>query len=68
MDLIEEGDYVNGKEVEEICGYDEDGNDKYELGIGEIDCEEGYYIPLKDIDIKSVVTHEQFNSIKYEVI
>ena len=59
---------MNGKEVEEICGYDEDGNDKYELGIGEIDCEDGYYIPLAEIEIKSIVTKEQFNSIKYEVI
>lgn len=67
IDLIEENDYVNGRLVEEICEYDEDGNDKYELGVGEIDCEDGYYIPLKAIEIKNIVTHQQFNSIKYEV-
>lgn len=66
-DLIEENDYVNGELVEIIYGYDEDGNDKEELGIKEVDCEDGYYIPLKNIEIKSIVTHESFNSIKYEV-
>lgn len=72
IDLIEENDYVNGELVEIIYGYDEDGNDKdgndkEELGIKEVDCEDGYYIPLKNIEIKSIVTHESFNSIKYEV-
>ena len=67
IDLIEVGDYVNGKEVEEICSYDKDGNDKYELGICEIDCEDVYYIPLKDIEIKSIVPKEQFESMKYKV-
>ena len=68
IDLIEVGDYVNGEVVEIIYSYDEDGNDKDELGIKEVDCEEGYYISLKDIEIKSVVTHEQFNSVKYTVM
>ena len=67
IDLIEVGDYVNHCEVVTICSYDEDGNDNEELGIGMIDSEDGFYVPLTKIQIKSIVTHEQFNSIKYEV-
>jgi hypothetical protein len=57
IDLIEVGDYVNGCRV---------GVDwlKTELIINQYD--EGWK-SLKDIEIKSIVTHEQFNSIKYEV-
>lgn len=66
IDLIECGDYVNGYKVR--CT-------KYEyFGHFFIDLEEdvnagsGYGYQLHEKDIKSIVTHEQFNSIKYEVI
>ena len=60
--LIEEGDYVNGHLiVNEIYG--EDDNELY------FEIEGGFnkakYIGEKDI--KSIVTKEQFNSMKYEV-
>lgn len=60
IDLIEEGDYVNGCEVITIYGYDEDGNDKDELGIAETDNDIAYYIYLRKINIKTILTHEQF--------
>ena len=60
--MIEEGDYVNGYKVFRI---DVIGNEK----VFKIH-EEGSTIYLrtwKNEDIKSIVTLEQFNSIKYEV-
>ena len=67
IDLIEVGDYVNGYEVITVYGYDEDGNDKDGLGICEVDDDYAYYLYLEDIDIKSIVTKEQFVSIEYKV-
>lgn len=62
IDLIEEGDYVNGHRiVNEIYG--EDDNELYfeiEGGFNKAD-----YISEKDI--KSIVTKEQFKSVEYEV-
>ena len=58
IDLIETGDYVNGKEVMTISGF-KDGS-RY------IEFDEGRYL-CKSEDIKSIVTQEQFNSVKYEV-
>lgn len=58
IDLIEVGDYVNGKEVMTISGF-KDGS-RY------IEFDEGRYL-CKSEDIKSIVTKEQFNSVKYEV-
>lgn len=60
IDLIEEGDYVNGCEVITVYGYDEDGNDKDELGIAETDNDIAYYIYLRKINIKTILTNEQF--------
>lgn len=57
IDLIEEGDYVNGVEVEEI-------NDK------EIMLVDTHLWIDKEVTnrlIESIVTKEQFNSVKYEV-
>ena len=61
IDLIEEGDYVNGKEVSQVlkdkkgnitdvCYYEEAEEQMYSLG-----------------DIKSIVTKEQFEAMEYEV-
>ena len=58
IDLIEVGDYVNGKEVMTISGF-KDGS-RY------IEFDEGRYL-CKNYQIKSIVTKEQFNSVKYEV-
>lgn len=58
IDLIEVGDYVNGCWVNEIKDgkpYHEDYNDPFY----------SYYI--ENEDIKSVVTHEQFENISYKV-
>ena len=61
IDLIEVGDYVNGEKVTSVEPVDEKDTERY-LGFGDYD----YYIHTSE-DIKSVVTKEQFNSIKYEV-
>ena len=61
IDLIEVGDYVNGSEVIDIAEapvravYTEDREQKLAL------------IPIINEQIKSVVTKEQFNQVKYEV-
>ena len=55
IDLIEVGDYVNGKYVKEIKGY---GNGKSILALIGIIEEQG---------IKTIVTHEQMQSIEYKV-
>ena len=57
IDLVEVGDYVNGKEVIEVR--EQEG--KIYLMTG--------YVPQTYIkeDIKSIVTHEQMASIEYKV-
>ena len=54
IDLIEVGDYVNGKRVTSI-----------DIEKRKIYVEEMYYFNKKDI--KSIVTKEQFESMKYKV-
>ena len=66
IDLIEVGDYVNGSEVCKI--YD---NNHLDNPIKEVFCMgkdgfEGKLIYTND-DIKSIVTREQFESMKYKV-
>ena len=65
IDLIEVGDYVNGYPVTYVCNKEPCPSGKYV----DVDCdkpsEESYFF---ENQIKSVVTHESFNSIKYEVI
>ena len=58
IDLIEVGDYVNGKKVIAISDF-KDGS-RY------IEFDEGRYL-CKNYQIKSIVTKEQFDSVKYEV-
>lgn len=56
IDLIEEGDYVNGEKVV----------DKYDYLLAFGDGQDGNWY-IGDDEIKSIVTKEQFESIKYEV-
>ena len=59
INLVEVGDYINGYLVVAIS------DDGYiEIAIGD-DIEQGELLTVKDI--KSIVTKEQFESIKYEV-
>lgn len=58
IDLIEEGDYVNGKYV-----YDVFENANREKVI-KIDCMRGY---LYQYEIKSIITKEQIAQIEYKV-
>ena len=57
IDLIEVGDYINGMKVTKIC-FDKDGEK-----ILTVSC----YLELVNKDIKSIVTKEQFESIKYSL-
>ena len=58
IDLIEAGDYVNGYKVTYI------DNDNQILRVDGFSW--GTNI-IENKDIKTIVTHEQFNSMKYEV-
>lgn len=61
IDLIEEGDYVNGKEVTEVMR-DKNGNVTDIAYTEEVEGQSYSLLPIKDI-----VTKEQFDSVKYEV-
>lgn len=65
IDLIEVGDYVNGHRVIEIDNKDKNIFNKY-LVVEETDYD-NYNISYSNNDIKSIVTREMFESIKYEV-
>lgn len=64
IDLIQIGDYVNGNKVIRIetSSYPEDKNVKIIVCCGDDD-----YYSYYNEDIKSILTKEQFDSIKYEV-
>ena len=66
-DLIEEGDYVNGKKVVEL-----DFEDETILVLPIYTSDElfnaiEHYVHLEHFKIKTIVTHEQFESASYEV-
>ena len=63
IDVIEVGDYVNGEKVTDI--YDENEKDEI-IQLEFSNC--GNYKYFTNDDVKNIVTHEQFNGIKYEVI
>lgn len=68
IDLIEVGDYVNGMEVDEFD--DVEGNIYLGFPIYDdslMDCISEFR-PLETVKIKSIVTKEQFESVKYEVM
>lgn len=57
IDLIEDGDYLNGYLVRKINGE-----------LCNFDLNNMEWIPLKNIDIfESLVTHEQLESIEYKI-
>ena len=62
IDLIELGDYVNGKEVTEVMR-DKEGNVTDIVYTEEVEGQSYSLLPIKNI-----VTKEQFNYAKYEVI
>lgn len=57
-DLLEVGDYVNGKLIHSICGNPKNGELMIIYGNGK---------HFDNKHIKSIVTHEQFESIEYKV-
>lgn len=66
MNLIKPGDYVNGKKVVFIDEYDRIAVDENDIKTRDF---EGRYefLTIKKEDIKSIVTKEQFEDVKYEV-
>lgn len=65
IDLIEVGDYVNGYLVTAVS---KDVYGETIVFVGQKLIEEaGYYGSYYSKDIKTIVTKEQFNSVKYEV-
>ena len=56
IDLIEVGDYVNGYRVYHVAGH-----------YVSVESFEKYDLCFEEQDIKTIVTHEQFESIKYKV-
>ena len=65
-DLIKPGDYVNGKKMVFIDEYDRIAVDENDIKTRDF---EGRYefLTIKKEDIKSIVTKEQFESMKYIV-
>lgn len=59
IDLIEEGDYVNGYRVLNVLDF----NDNSKM----LSLEKIYDSKITNEDIKSIVTKEQFKNIEYEV-
>lgn len=65
IDLVEVGDYVNGKKVKQIAMFE--GFPDYPKLIF---TDKKYLIPgetIENKDIKTIVTHEQFENIEYKV-
>ena len=60
IDLIEEGDYVNGYPIYEIVEYEDDTR---AIVIGD----DNKSIIWKKQDVKTVITHEQMEQIAYKV-
>ena len=71
-DLVEKGDFVNGYEVDDFDGYDEEGNYfENDLGIpiyddANMDCIVEYR-PIRLMEIKSIVTREMFQKVEYRM-
>ena len=67
IDLIEEGDYINGSQVIRI----EEHNEELYVYVQETEycnaCDEEENIYYKEDTIKSIVTKEQFESMEYKV-
>lgn len=64
IDLIEVGDYVNGLRINSITEVDENHDVRFVWNLttyGDND------ISFSNEEIKSIVTKEMFNSVKYEV-
>ena len=71
IDLIEEGDYVNGERVIAL-EKDIDIRNIYPTNIGakiftDYELQGDWYFGIQEKDIKDIVTKEQFDSMKYEV-
>jgi len=65
IDLIEVGDYVNGNCVDR-AKYRYAGKNFIDFE-DDVNADSGYVNALLEEDIKTIVTKEQFNAMKYEV-
>lgn len=68
IDLIEVGDRVNGYSIIELHKDPFNGKMIASTDVMKIDCwGDRYLVQFHEEDVESVVTHEQFESISYEV-
>ena len=68
IDLIEEGDYVNGKQIIKILNIKvHDAETKLLIYDDKLLGKGLYRGAFKENEIKSIVSHEMFEGIKYEV-
>lgn len=66
IDLVEEGDYVNGYKVLEIRKHFE--VQPYRISIMVYKTKDAeFWKSIEEQDIEDIVTHEQFDSVKYKV-
>ena len=63
IDILEEGDYVNGHRVDKVVI---DSKCSYVL-LEEVGCYVDSQEDIADYEIKSIVTSQQFESMQYEV-
>lgn len=66
IDLIEVGDYVNGRKIYQV-GYNFQDNLVLKMSIDKNGNPDNYEDFIYEDDIKSIVTKEQFGSIEYKV-
>lgn len=69
IDLIEEGDYVNGEKVIALKGdpYAKTVEDENDVLYTDFDREYGEWLGYKEIEIKSIVTKEQMEAMEYKI-
>lgn len=71
IDLIEEGDYVNGEKVialkKDISERNIHFNSKKCNIFTDYSLAENWYFGIEDKDIKSIVTKEQYKNIEYRI-
>ena len=69
IDLIEEGDFVNGKEVRVLKGdiSSSDIDDEEDFCYTDYNDEYGEWYGFREDEVKTILTHEQFEANVYKV-
>lgn len=69
IDLIEEGDFVNGKKISSLKGDIDlsDVNDENDFCYTDYSDEYGEWYGIKEDEVKTILTHEQYEANCYKV-